>query len=227
MDSEAREARRRLVIAGVAVAAVLAVTFGLLFALRDRSDQPRGEAPTPGSASSVPAKPAPGGGRSHDVGVVDEAVFTMPKTGDAKKFGEAYAVALSTWDSTEQSLEDRRKVLLAWTPPDGWWTDAESMLDDWLGDEATWDAAARARISQTVVVNRVWIPVAVQEWMRDQPDEWAADNYALGVNVNMTRLVRGDPGANQDLSSTMSVLIACPPKKNCVGLGPARSVIED
>lgn len=227
MDSEAREARRRLVIAAAAVVAVLALTFGLLFVLRDQPSSSRGR-----SASSVPSSTVASTASGSVAGVaespvIDPSVYVMPKTKSMLDFSRSYAIALSTWDSTTQTLADRRELLLAWTPATGWWTDAESMLDDWLGDQSTWDAARRAEMSQTVKVNRVWIPAEMKKWMGSHSKEWEAQNWATGVNVNMTWMVRGVPGASQDRPFTVTVLVSCPPGDECVALGPGRSVMED
>ncbi len=155
------------------------------------------------------------------------AVYRMPTTGDPVDFGTAYARALLTYDTTRQTFGARRAALLAWTPRSGWFNDAEPMLDDFLGGKDTWDAAVQVHQSEAVVIQRAWVPDSVKERMRTDRAGFVRTHWPYVVTVSLVREVRGDVGSNTDLPLTLSVIVSCPPKHNCVALAPGRSAVEN
>jgi hypothetical protein len=160
-----------------------------------------------------------------DVGLTD--AYRMPATRDPVAFGSAYARALLTYDTTRQTFSERRRALLAWTPKDGWFSDAQSMLDDFLGGTDTWDAAAAVHQSESVVIERAWVPDSVKEKMKDDRAAFARTHWPYVVTVSLVRELRGDVGSNTDLPLTLSVIVSCPPEQRCVALAPGRSVVEN
>jgi len=150
----------------------------------------------------------------------------MPRTGDPISFGTAYVKALLTFDTTKQSLAERRAWLMAWTPPDGFYSDAGDMLDDFLPSKEVWAAAKAAHQSQTVIVQRAWIPESQKELTASTPvSELKATRYPTIVTASVLRQVRGDPGSNQDLPLTISVAVSCPPDEPCVAYAPGRQAV--
>lgn len=231
MSGEERQARLRLFAAGTAVLAVLVVT-GLLLGVVARGRSGHGTHPTSTSTSSMPdvrgtASRGDDTSRRSAVGPDLEAAYRMPATDDPIEFGQAYIRALLTYDTTQQSYTDRRTALLGWTPGDGWFDDAEPMLDDFLGGSDTWAAATRVHQSQTVVINRAWVPESVTTRMKDDPDAFEQTHWPYIVTATVVRQLRGDVGVNSDLPFTISVLVSCPPDGTCVALAPGRSVVED
>jgi hypothetical protein len=100
------------------------------------------------------------------------------------------------------------------------------MLDDFLGGEEAWDAMAHVHQSETIVINRAWIPDSIKKALVKYAAQMKAGGYPVDVTVSVTRQLRGDPGANSDLVYTLSVMVLCPPHQGCRAFAPARSVIE-
>lgn len=226
MDPDAHAAKVRLgVVAGV-VALVVAVTVALLVGVASRggsSGPGTGAAP---STQPVRSKPTQTTGSSPFAGRVDlHTVYAMPAADDPVAFARAYIRALLTYDTTRQTLATRRAALMAWTPPDGFFSDAESMLDDFLGGEDTWEAAQRVHQSETVVIDRVWIPESQKRLMAREPAKVAAAHWPYVVTARVVREVRGDVGTNTDEPLTLSVIVSCPPHRDCVALAPGRSAV--
>lgn len=208
----------------IVVGAPVAVLVGHLGG--DDGDAGRGSSSASGSttttAPSVSTEPS-----TEPVEVDLDAVYEMPETGDPVEFGSAYIEALLTYDTSRQSLDERRNALLAWTPPDGFFTDAEEMLDDFLGPEETWSAASRVDQSESAVIRDVWVPDSQKEELAADPKRAAQGRWPYVVTARVVRQVRGDVGANTDMPLTLSVIVSCPPDENCVAFAPGRSPVED
>lgn len=230
MDDDARKARARLAAVAAGVVLVVAVTAGLLALVA--GDHHASSTSSPSSASSTTRASTvdttvEGTDDTDRTDVNLAAVYRMPTTDDPVEFGKAYATALLTFDTTHQSLAARRKALLAWTPSDGWFTDAQPMLVDFLGGEDTWNAATQVHQTQSVVIERAWVPSSVKEKMKADPAAFKRTHWPYIVTVSLVRELRGDVGANSDQPLTVSVLVSCPPSARCVALAPGRSVVED
>lgn len=231
MDDEVHKGRVRLATAAGAVLAAVALT-AILLAVVAGGDGSKGTSDSAGHSTSAPSQGAAptiprGTDRTDRTDVNLATAYQMPTTDDPVTFGTAYVRALLTYDTTDQTFAERRTALLAWTPPNGWFTDAESMLDDFLGDQATWDAAAKVDQAQSVVINRAWVPDSVTKRMKADPAAFARTHWPYIVTVSLVRQLRGDVGSNTDLPLTVSVIVSCPPKSHCVALAPGRSVVED
>ena len=124
------------------------------------------------------------------------------------------------------SLRPNRSALLAWVPGDVQPGNATKLLDDFLGGQDTWDAMAHVHQSETIVINRAWIPGLMKKAQAEYADDMKAQGYPVVVTLNVTRQLRGDPGANSDLGYSLTVMMLCPPHQACRGVAPARSVIE-
>jgi len=229
IDEDARKARARLAAVAAGVVLVVVVTAGLLAVVaggRHASRAGTSEAtPSTTERATASSLASTDGTDRTDIDLV--GVYRMPTTDDPVTFGEAYATALLTFDTTRQTFAGRRKALLAWTPCDGWFTDAQPMLDDFLGGEDTWDAAAQVHQTQSVVIQRAWVPSSVKEKMKADPAAFARTHWPFIVTVSLVRELRGDVGSNSDQPLTVSVLVSCPPSGHCVALAPGRSVVED
>lgn len=231
MDTEARSARLRLAAVGGVIALVIIITLALLFGLARTNTKAAPHAgPTVTSTVSAtsrgPVSSTPDNGVS--VPPVDLAsVYTQPETADPITFARAYATALLSFDTRSQTYSARRAALLAWVPAAQQPGDATSMLDDFLGGEDTWDAMVHVHQSETIVINRAWIPDSMKSALAKSPEDTRKAGSPVAVTLSVTRQLRGDPGANSDLGYTLTVVALCPPGQACRAFAPARSVIEN
>lgn len=230
MDTEARSARLRLAAVGGVIALVIIITLALLFGLA-RTNTKAAPHAGPTVSSTVPSMSSVSVSSRPDKGVsvppVDLAsVYTQPETADPVTFARAYATALLSFDTRHQTYSARRSVLLGWVPGDVRAGNATKLLDDFLGGTDTWDAMAHVHQSETIVINRAWIPGLMKKARTEYADEMKAQGYPVVVTLNVTRQLRGDPGANSDLGYSLSVMMLCPPHQACRAVAPARSVIE-
>jgi hypothetical protein len=230
MTGEERDARLRLFGAAAVVLVVIVVTGLLLGAVAGGRSKSGKQASTRSTTTSPTTTVAPsegdnttGANRRPDLA----AAYRMPTTSDPIDFGEAYIRALLTYDTTQQTYSARRTALLRWTPEDGWFDDAEPMLDDFLGGSDSWDAVGQVHQSQTVVINRAWVPESVTKKIKADPEAFDRTHWPYIVTANVVRELRGDVGANSDLPLTVSVLVSCARHEDCVALAPGRSVVGD
>lgn len=211
MDPQARDARRRLIIAALAVVAVFAVMVAALIFLGSTANNTDSGADSTAPDSTVTTSPV-GESPTEDQSPLAE-IYEIPETTNPQYFARRFTEALVTYDTRYQTLTERRDALREWITTVEVTSTREELfegLDDWLPTPSMWSAMTASELRQIVKVTRVEIPDEMRKAHREaiERNDPLAGSQILWVTVDITTF--DDTGYAIRSSDVMVVGVRCP-----------------